>query len=533
MFGLGGPRRVLVCLLAVVGLVAVSACAGGIERPEQLRKAVTVVGIREHQQALQQIADEHAGNRMSGMQGYEASVDYVMQRLEKAGYEPSEFEFEFVFVTDRTPPVLERVTAPAQTFTEGTEFVTLDYSGSGHVTAEVVAIDLLIPSPAANTSTSGCEPADFAGFPAGAVALIQRGTCTFRVKTDNAVAAGAVGVIVFNEGIPDRTGVLAGTLGEPPASLPVVGTTFALGEGLRNGVVNGPTGVNVRLRTDTIVEPRTTGNVIAETPGGDPGHVVVVGAHLDSVRRGPGIQDNGSGAATILEIAEVMGQRQADTTNKVRFMWYGAEELGLIGSTRYVESLPQAERDRIELMLNFDMIGSPNFVRFVYDGNNSSFPVGPGVQPGPAGSGAIEQVFLDYFASQQLAVQPTPFDGRSDYRPFIEAGIPAGGLFSGAEGIKTAQQAAVYGGTAGTAYDPCYHLACDTFDNISLTALDQLSDAAAHTMFTFAVRDFGADPLTDPPTTAERRAGDGGRLREDPHHPASSPPTTIQPPSRA
>jgi Zn-dependent M28 family amino/carboxypeptidase len=494
-----GPRRALTrsLVLALVVLVVVPACVSRIEQPEQLRNAVTIAGVREHQQALQQIADAHDGNRMTGTPGYDASVGYVMQRLENAGYEPSSFQFEFVFTTDRTKPVLERVTAPAQIFTEGSDFLTLTYSGSGEVTTEVVAVDLLVPSPAPNTSTSGCEPADFAGFPAGATALVQRGTCTFRTKADNAAAAGAAGVILFNEGTPDRTEMLDGTLGEPLVSLPVVGTTFALGENLRNGVANGPTGMTVRLRTDPIAETRTTRNVIAETPGGDPNHVVVVGAHLDSVRRGPGIQDNGSGAAAILEIAEVMGQRKVDTTNKVRFMWYGAEELFLIGSTRYVESLDQAKRDRIELMLNFDMVGSPNFVRFVYDGNNSSFPVAPGVQPGPPGSGAIEQVFLDYFASQQLAVEPTPLDGRSDYGPFITAGIPVGGLFSGAEGIKTAQQAAVYGGTAGIAYDPCYHKPCDTFDNVNVTALDQLSDAAAHAVLTFAIRDFAAHPLVD------------------------------------
>lgn len=496
------PRRVRtwVAILALVALVMAPACAGGIDQPEQLRRAVTVAGIREHQQALQQVADEHDGNRMAGTPGYDASVGYVMQRLEKAGYQPSVFEFPFEFVTDRTPPVLERVTAPAQTFTEGTDFVTLTYSGSGEVTAEAVAVDLTVPSPAPNTSTSGCEPADFAGFPAGTIALLQRGTCTFRIKADNAAVAGAAGVIVFNEGTPDRTGVLAGTLGEPLAALPVVGTTFALGDSLRNGAVNGPTGVTARLQTDTVAETRTTRNVIAETPGGDANHVVVVGAHLDSVGRGPGLQDNGSGTAVTLEIAEVMGQRKVDITSKVRFMWYGAEELGLTGSTRYVEALDQAERDRIELMLNFDMVGSPNFVRFVYDGNNSAFPVGPGVEPGPTGSGAIEQVFLDYFASQQLAVEPTPFDGRSDYRQFIAAGIPAGGLFSGADGAKTAEQAAVYGGTEGMAYDPCYHQACDTFDNIDLTVLDQLSDATAHAVLTFALRNFAANPLVDPPT---------------------------------
>jgi Zn-dependent M28 family amino/carboxypeptidase len=277
-------------------------------------------------------------------------------------------------------------------------------------------------------------------------------------------------------------------------NLPTVGTTFALGNSLRNGVSNGPTGVTVHLKTDVIVEARTTKNVIAETAGGDPDRVVVVGAHLDSVTRGPGINDNGSGSATILEIAEQIAARGIDPRNKLRFMWYGAEEFGLLGSTHYVDSLSQAEQDRIELMLNFDMVGSPNFVRFVYDGNNS----GGGGTVGPAGSGAIEQVFLDYFAAFGLATDPTPFNGRSDYGPFIAEDIPAGGLFTGAEGIKTAAQAATYGGTAGVQFDPCYHLGCDTFTNFSSTALDQMSDAAAHAVLLFAKRNFDKEPLIDP-----------------------------------
>ena len=127
------------------------------------------------------------------------------------------------------------------------------------------------------------------------------------------------------------------------------------------------------------------------------------------------------------------------------------------------------------------MVGSPNFVRFVYDGDGSAFGV-----DGPSGSGRIEYVFVDYFASQGLATEPTEFDGRSDYDAFINAGIPAGGLFTGAEGIKTAAQAAIYGGTAGVAYDPCYHQACDTIANLSGTALDQMSDAIAHSTLVFA-----------------------------------------------
>jgi Zn-dependent M28 family amino/carboxypeptidase len=168
--------------------------------------------------------------------------------------------------------------------------------------------------------------------------------------------------------------------------------------------------------------------------------------------------------------------------NQVRFAWWGAEESGLLGSEYYVSRLSERNIKNIAVNLNFDMVGSPNFVRFVYDGDGSATPTA-----GPNGSKAIEQIFLDYFAQQGLKTEPTAFDGRSDYGPFIDVGIPAGGLFTGAEGIKTAAQAAVYGGTAGLAYDPCYHQACDTYANNNDTALDQMSDATAHAVLTFAM----------------------------------------------
>ncbi len=277
----------------------------------------------------------------------------------------------------------------------------------------------------------------------------------------------------------------------------MLGITQALGQQLALLV---PGGLTLHVTTETTAETRTTRNVIAETPGGDADRVIVIGAHLDSVSRGPGINDNGSGSATILEVAETFASQARDTRNKLRFMWFSAEEQGLVGSTRYVNSLTQAQKDQIELMLNFDMIGSPNFVRFVYDGDNSAFPVGTGVQAGPPGSGTIEKVFVDYFNGVGLANEPTPFSGRSDYGPFITAvpGIPAGGLFTGAEGIKTAAQVAAYGGTAGQQYDPCYHLACDTYANNSNTALDQMSDAVAHTVLLFSKRNFAKDPLATP-----------------------------------
>jgi Zn-dependent M28 family amino/carboxypeptidase len=170
--------------------------------------------------------------------------------------------------------------------------------------------------------------------------------------------------------------------------------------------------------------------------------------------------------------------------NKVRFAWWGAEEGGLVGSTHYVNNLSQAEQDRIALYLNFDMIGSPNHVFFVYDGDDSD---GVGAAAGPRGSAEIEKAFEAFYNSRNLPFKGTDFSGRSDYGPFIAVNIPSGGLFTGAEGIKTAAEAALWGGVAGQPYDACYHQACDTYDNFNLHALDVNSDAVAFSVLQFSM----------------------------------------------
>lgn len=517
--------------LRVVGILAVltfaltllvpTALAEDISESRGFRKAVTLAGIREHQAAFQAASDANGGNRVAGGPGYEASANYVVSKLEAAGYTVTSQYFPFPFNADRTPPVFNLISPTAISYVDGVDFSSMTFSPSGDVTAAVYAVDLIVPSPGLqNGNTSGCEAADFAGFPAGAIALVQRGTCGFVVKAANAAAAGASAVIVFNEGQSGRIGVINGTLGGPVAfTIPVIGTTFASGDLIRNGVLNGPTGSTARVRVDRIAEPRITRNIIAETATGDPNRVIVIGAHLDSVPRGAGINDNGSGSATILEVAEVFAAQGREARNKLRFIWWGAEELGLLGSNYYVSQLTQAQRDAIEMNLNFDMIGSPNYVRFVYDGDNSAFPVGPGAAVGPAGSGEIEESFHAYFASQGLPSAETPFSGRSDYGPFIAVGIPAGGLFTGAEGGKTAAQAAIYGGTVGAQYDPCYHLACDTYANNSDTALDQMSDAVAHVVLTYSRRNFDKTPLgTTSKLHGQGNSTAGGGLHDDHDH---------------
>jgi Zn-dependent M28 family amino/carboxypeptidase len=439
--------------------------------PEGLRAAVTVEGIRAHLAALQAVADRHGGNRAAGTPGYDASADYVVGQLRAAGYTPQVQRFQAGRFRERSRPVLELAGVGGAAPRAGADYRTFEFSGSGEVTAPVRPVDLrLPPGPTADSSTSGCEAADFAGFPAGAVALLQRGTCPFRVKVDNARRAGAAAAVVFNEGQPGRTEVPAGTLGGPGIGLPVLAASFEVGRRLAEA---GPS-LRVRVRADTESTGQPTSNVLVELPGADPGRVVMAGAHLDSVPAGPGINDNASGSATLLEIArQLAGSRPAHT---VRFAWWGAEELGLLGSRHYVGGLDRAARDRIALYLNLDMVGSPNFRRLVYDGQ---------AEGAPAGSEVIERVLTEQLRSQGLAVGETSLRGGSDHASFAAAGIPVGGLFTGAGEAKSAREREAFGGTTGPA-DPCYHARCDDLDNLDLGVLDQMADAAATAVAVFA-----------------------------------------------
>jgi Zn-dependent M28 family amino/carboxypeptidase len=499
---------VLVALLASAVLAAPGTADPNNNNSEKLRAAVTLEGVRAHQAALQAIADISGGNRFAGLPGYERSADYVAEQLAAAGYEPTFWYFDYnAFVEDLTTEFRQVSPTPA-TYVNGIDFRIMSYSGSGNPTA-----------PLASPANLGCDASDWAGFPAGRIALVSRGVCSFRIKTTNAAAAGALAIVIYNN-IP---GLLNGTLGEAEglAAIPSIGTTQSLGQSLVAQMAGGP--VVVEINAETSSRLLTTRNVIAELPGRDDGaNTIVVGAHLDSVNAGPGINDNGSGSASILETAIQMAK--VKPRNTVRFAWWSAEESSLVGSTRYVDSLTQPELDRIALNLNFDMVGSPNYVRFVYDGDNSAFPVGPGAAAGPPGSAQIEALFHEYFASQGLPSAETPFSGRSDYGPFIAEGIPAGGLFTGAEGIKTPEQAAIWGGTAGIQYDPCYHASCDTYANNSNAALDGNADAIAHAVVTYAqnteaingVRgkgNFKPDPAG--PSNPSSASGGGGGLHAD------------------
>ncbi len=486
----GARRRILRRIVpgAILGLVvavslpapaALAAPGNACDRRtnntySKLLECVTLAGVREHQEQFQKIADGnddpfYPGTRAAGTAGYADSVDYVVGLLEDAGYDVTldEFQFQFVF------PALLRQLTPVDEVYETSVFTG---SPAGDVTGSVIPVDINLVPPRA--TTSGCEASDFAGLDFSGpndIALIQRGVCFFADKALNAEAAGAEAVVIFNQGNdPTREGVVLGTLEPADVGIPVVGASFADGAALAQA------GSTAHVR---VLEPetRTDVNVLAELPGTNNGNVVMAGAHLDSVTEGPGINDNGSGSAAILETALMMAK--VKPVNTVRFAWWGAEEEGLIGSTAYVDGLAQAERDRIALYMNYDMVGSPNYIFMVYDADESTFeaPV-----PVPPGSTAIEDLYESYYTLRGEPYDDTEFSGRSDYQAFIEAGIPSGGLFTGAEVLKTAEQQAIWGGTTGAQFDPCYHLACDTSDNVDLHALDVNSDLIAFAQLTFA-----------------------------------------------
>ena len=428
---------------------------------KKLLTCVTLDGVRTHQAKLRDIALANGGTRVAGTKGFDESADYAEKVFKDAGYNVTRQVFPFQSFIELPGSSIKQV---SPTSTIAIETKAIGYSGSGQITATVSTPSQIL----------GCEAADFANFPAGNIALIKRGTCNFIVKANNAIAAGASAVVIYNR----EPGPINGNMG-PEFTQTVVVTSVLQTVGEQLSAIPG---LRLSINVSTVRGTSTSTNIIAESKEGDANNVVMVGAHLDSVNEGPGINDNGSGSAAILEVAKQMGK--VKPRNKVRFALWSAEESGLLGSEYYVKNLAPAEKEKIALYLNFDMIGSPNHVFFVYDGDNSD---GLGAGAGPAGSAGIERIFQTFYNKVGASFKGTDFDGRSDYGPFIEAGIPAGGLFTGAEGTKTVAEAEVWGGIAGTAYDPCYHKACDNYGNTNLYALDINADAVAYSTLQFAM----------------------------------------------
>ncbi|TYP90584.1 M28 family metallopeptidase [Blastococcus xanthinilyticus] len=480
---------------------------------EKLLECVDLEDVLEHERMFQKIADNsgdpvYPGTRAAGTAGYAGSVEYVAGLLREARFDVT---LDPVEVTFNFPAELRQLTPVAAEYETGV----FTGSGSGEVTGAVIPVDINLEGDRA--SSSGCEAEDFdpALFTGDAdIALVQRGTCNFGDKAKNAEDAGAEAVIIFNQGnAPDRFELIvanAATLGDGSTvthGIPVVGASFDQGVAL---AADDATAYVHVLPAET----RTDYNVIAERRGRDQDNVVMAGAHLDSVIEGPGINDDGSGSAALLETALSMARMKPHNT--LRFAWWAAEEQGLVGSTSYVEKLSQEELDRIALYLNYDMIGSPNYVQMVYDADQSTWEAPVAI---PDGSTAIEDLFESYYTKIGVPYDDAEYSGRSDYQAFIEAGIPAGGLFTGAEVIKTEEQEAIWGGTAGEQFDPCYHQACDDIDNLDLQALDVNSDLMAFAMLTYAfstesVNGVRGRPVPGPAFELPAPAGEQGTFKE-------------------
>ncbi|WP_114718588.1 M20/M25/M40 family metallo-hydrolase [Rhodococcus sp. AG1013] len=404
---------------------------------------------------LEIIATENGGNRAAGTPGYDASVDYVVGQLEQAGLdvETPEFDVDIFQVTTQTLQVSGRdVPVKALTYSPATP--------PGGLQARLV--------PVPSDDTPGCEATDYDGLDVtGAVALVDRGSCPFAQKQQVAADRGAAAILVVNNEDGPLTG---GTLGDKDAArIPAGGIGKADGAALRQGG-------DATLTIDATVESSKSRNVIAQTKTGADDNVVMVGAHLDSVREGPGVNDNGSGVAALLETARQLGATP-NVDNAVRFAFWGGEEIGLLGSEAYVNGLDAAARGDIAMYLNFDMVGSHNAGYLAYDGDNSD-KAGEG--PGPEGSAGIERTFDAILLQLGISPDGTDFDGRSDYGPFIAVGIPAGGLFTGADENKTTAQAEKWGGEADTMFDPNYHTSQDTLANVDRRALALNAEAVGY-----------------------------------------------------
>jgi Zn-dependent M28 family amino/carboxypeptidase len=451
----------LLIAVAVVAAIALAAgCAScdpaqplkrisGPDFAAALRGRVSTDAMMAHLSKLQDIANANGHTRAVGTPGYDASVDYVVGKLRDKGFDVQTMQFEArVFHSDPGSVAVGDATFDARA---------LEYSLA---TSPIGVTGPLVTAP---DESPGCNASDYGSLPVnGAVVLVDRGTCPFAQKEAAAVQRGAVAMVVADNVVEEHMG---GTLGEDTdVKIPVVSMTKADGAALR--LTSGPATVKLSAETKTM----QARNIIAQTKTGLTSDVVMAGAHLDSVPEGPGINDNGSGVAAVLETALQLGS-SPHVHNAVRFGFWGAEELGLIGSRKYVQSLDINALKDIALYLNFDMLASPNPGYFAYDGDQS-LPLDKRGNPVvPEGSAGIERALVAYLHSAGKTAEDTSFDGRSDYNGFTLAGIPSGGLFSGAENKKSPEEVKLWGGIADQPFDPNYHKGTDTLDHIDRTAL--------------------------------------------------------------
>lgn len=417
---------------------------------------ISAEAIGRHLSALDQIARDNGGIRTSGTPGYDASVDYVAGELEALGWQVTTPQFGFATFEELPGGSLEVGGGP--TFSAGDDMHAMIYSAGGDVTAEVATVGF--DDSAGGRGDQGCDASDWEGFPEGAIALTPPGPCLRRDTVEHAQEAGAVALVVAN---PDWE---AGQARRPTLlfpdgiEIPVISAIGEVGEALQAAAEDGD---EVHLAVETDVGQAPVRNVVAQHGEGEP--VVMLGAHLDSVLDGPGINDNASGAAAVLEIAHLLTDAGHPGTIRVGF-WAG-EEFGLHGSRDYVTSQPGLSGE-LGAYLNLDMLGSINAVPMVYRNSGA-----------PEGSEAISDFLLAWLQSQGVPAEPEDLSSGSDHYFFAEEGVPIGGIFSGATEEVSAEQAEANDGEAGEPMDPCYHLLCDTAQNVDAEQAALYAQAAA------------------------------------------------------
>jgi Peptidase family M28/PA domain len=435
------------------------------DTPSKLIPCIQTADLWNHMKAFQEIADQNPGpdghpSRNSGEPGYKASADYVANLMQQAGYDVTLQKYQFLYYAYTGIPSFSEVSPTAKTYVLNDDWGPGQSTGSANAALQPAG-GIILPPTETPTSASGCTASDFNGFVPGRIALIQRGSCFFGVKVLNAQAAGASGVVIFNEGNsnPDRTGLQLGSLldaaGNPIVpTIPVAFTTFAEGQRLfteyQQAVQNHTALPVMSISIQAIVDPnRDDWNVIAESKGGDKNHVLVVDAHLDAIY-GAGMLDNASGSATILDIAQQM--KNVQPRNKLRFIWFGGEELGLLGSAYYVNNLPSNELSHIGYDLDADVTATPNYIVGVLDPAAPDFFGGTVTNTFPnrvykASTIARDQA-VSYFDSIGLNhefLAPTGTDAIN----FNLVGIPASGLLTGQDCCKSQHEVDLFGGYLG------------------------------------------------------------------------------------
>ncbi|KAJ0163829.1 Leucine aminopeptidase 2 [Colletotrichum tanaceti] len=429
---------------------------------DKLQADLTTDNLMANLEALNKIAFANGGNRAFGLPGYAASVDYVWDRVSQI---PATRAWKQDF-----PATFGQVTSiDLQVEDESVYVFGLTYSPSTSeegITAEIV----LGPDGAA-----GCDAANYAGLDVrDKIVLVQRFRCptggTLAGRVRPAAAAGAAAVIVYHD---ITTNATAGSLSAPDPNGFVPAGFINLADGLKikERLDAGET-VQGHFQQTQIVEERITQNVFVETEEGDPHNVIMLGAHLDSVQAGPGINDDGSGTSLLLEL--FLASTQYRTKNKVRFAWWGAEENGLLGSKYYCSNLAASDVDDLLVYLNFDMVAKGYIGVADTDGSTHG-------SAGPAGSDVVEHIYQDYFRSQGIAVTPAVVTNGSDYASFWQIlNKPFGFLHTG----------------TGVAQDPCYHQACDTIDNPDPTTITINAKAAAHILTVLSLNGTALIPKT-------------------------------------